>query len=75
VHHCPGAEASQKPANIPLIPPPKQPTLPLCPAGQGAQASAAKPKSKKVCMMLLGIECKHSLPNGDSVCTSAQLTQ
>jgi len=61
VHCCTGSEESQKPATIPLIPPPKQPTLPLYPAGQGAQGSAAKPKSKKVCIIPHDIDCKHSV--------------
>ena len=61
VRGCAGSEASQKPANIPLIPPPKQPTLPLHPAGQGTQASAAKPKSKKVCMIPCCVKCGQSI--------------
>jgi len=55
---CTGAEATeigqQQPANIPLIPPPKQPTIPASLTGvpgQTSQAAAAKPKSKKVCMI------------------------
>jgi len=58
VYHCTGAEPTeigkQQPANIPLIPPPKQATIPASLTGvpgQTSQAAAAKPKSKKVCMM------------------------
>jgi len=50
-----GADSSQavhqQSANVPLLPPPKQPTLASL-AGQGSQAAAAKPKSKKVCVLL-----------------------
>jgi len=47
--------SQQQPGNIPLLPPPKQPTLASCPGGPPAQASQAagvKPKSKKVCVLL-----------------------